>query len=73
MPKGRGTTIGLGAFGRHAPVDRHADETLRRVLRAGRPLTEDAMPLALRNVLRHNNRSTVFQKVRQSRDGGGNR
>lgn len=52
MPKRRKTTIGRGALGQHVPVDLHADETLRRVLRAGRPLTEDAMFLALRNVLR---------------------
>lgn len=52
-------------------VDQHANETLRRILRNDHPLTEDAMFLALHNVLRSNNQSTVFQNVRHSKIVGG--
>ncbi len=71
--KRRRTNIGRGAFGRPVPADQHADEVLERILRKGRPLTEDAVFLGLYKILRNNNQSQLFQKVRSSKDLGGYR
>lgn len=69
----RKTTVGQGAFGHSVPPDQHATEVLGRIVRKGRPLTEDAVFLAMYHVLRRNNGSRIFQKVRESRDVGGHR
>ncbi len=69
----RRTRIGRGAFGRHVAPDVHATEVLGRILRRGRPLTEDAVFLAMHLVLRRNNRSQIFRNVRASKDVGGYR
>ena len=71
--KRRRTNIGRGAFGRPIPVDQHADEVLERIVRKGSPLTEDAVFLGLYKILRNNNQSQLFQKVRASKDVGGYR
>ena len=67
----RKTTIGRGAFGRTVSTDEHAAETLGRILSRGRPLTEDAVFLCMHHILRRNNASRIFQKVRESKDVGG--
>ena len=72
MPRRR-TTIGQGAFGRPVPVDQHAAEVLSRIVNRKLPITEDAAFLFLYHVLRRNNQSQIFQKVRASRDTGGYR
>ncbi len=59
----RRTTIGRGAFGRTVSTDEHAAETLGRILRRGRPLTEDALFLWMHHVLRRDHASRVYQKV----------
>ena len=69
----RKTTIGQGAFGRVVPADQHAAEVLGRIVNRGLPLTEDAVFLFLHHVLRRNNGSQIFQKVRASKDTGGYR
>ena len=69
----RKTTIGRGAFGRPVPFDQHAAEVLGRILRKGSPLTEDAVFLSMYLILRRNNRSQIFQKVRASKNLGGYR
>ena len=69
----RKTRIGRGAFGNHVPTDKHAAEVLGRILRKGRPLTEDAVFLAMYQVLRRNNNSQIFRNVRTSKDVGGYR
>ena len=69
----RRTTVGRGAFGHHVSTDQHATEVLGRILSRGLPLTEDAVFLAMHHVLRRNNGSRIFQKVRESRDVGGYR
>ena len=69
----RRTTVGRGAFGRPVPVDQHADEVLGRIIRKGRPLTEDAVFLGLYNILRRKNQSRLFRNVRVSKDVGGYR
>ena len=71
--KRRRTNIGRGAFGRLVPVDQHADEVLERIIRKGSPLTEDAVFLGLYKILRRENQSQLFQKVRASKDVGGYR
>ena len=65
--------MGRGAFGRHVPADHHATEVLNRILQKGRPLTEDAVFLAMHHILRRNNGSHIFQKVKASKDVGGYR
>ena len=72
MPRRR-TTIGQGAFGRPVPVDNHAAEVLHRIVSRRLPITEDATFLFLYHVLRRNNNSRIFQKVRASKDTGGYR
>ena len=69
----RKTRIGRGAFGHKVPTDEHANEVLGRILRKGRPLSEDAVFLAMHHVLRRNNKSQVFRNVRASKDVGGYR
>ena len=69
----RKTTVGRGSFGHHVPTDWHADQILSRILRKGRPLTEDAVFLAMHHILKRNNGSQIFQKVRASKDVGGYR
>ena len=70
MPRRR-TAIGQGAFGRSVPFDRHAAEALGRMVNRRLPITGDATFLFLYHVLRRNNRSQIFRKVRASRDTGG--
>ena len=72
MPRRR-TTIGQGPFGRPVPVDQHAAEVLGRIVNRQLPITEDATFLFLYHVLRRNNDSQIFQKVRASKDTGGYR
>ncbi len=72
MPRRR-TTIGQGAFGRSVPVEQHATEVLGRIVNRRLPITEDATFLFLHHVLRRNNNSQIFQKVRASKDTGGYR
>lgn len=72
MPRRR-TTIGQGAFGRPVPIEQHVNEVLGRIVKGRLPLTEDATFLFLYHVLRRNNRSQIFQKVRASKDTGGYR
>ena len=67
----RKTRIGRGAFGHNVPTDAHVNEVLGRILRKGRPLTEDAVFLAMHHVLRRNNKSQIFRNVRASKDVGG--
>ncbi len=69
----RRTNLGRGSFGRHVPVDQHADEVLGRIIRKNSPLTEDAVFLGLYKILRSKNQSQIFQKVRVSKDVGGYR
>ncbi len=69
----RRTTIGRGAFGRPAPFDQHASEVLNRIMSKRLPITEDAVFLAMYQILRRNNQSEIFQKVRVSKDTGGYR
>ena len=72
MPRRR-TTIGQGAFGRPVPFEQHATEVLGRIVNRRLPITKDAAFLFLYHVLRRNNQSQIFQKVRASRDTGGYR
>ncbi len=72
MPRRR-TTIGQGAFGRPVPIDHHATEVLGRIVNGRHPITEDAAFLFMYHVLRRNNQSHIFQKVRASKDTGGYR
>ena len=72
MPRRR-TTIGQGAFGRPVPFEQHATEVLGRIVNQRLPITEDATFLFLYHVLRRNNNSHIFQKVRASKDTGGYR
>lgn len=72
MPRRR-TTIGQGAFGHPVSVDQHATEVLGRIVNRKLPITEDATFLFLYHVLRRNNDSEIFQKVRTSKDTGGYR
>ncbi len=67
----RKTVVGRGAFGHSVPIDQHATEILNRILGKGRPLTEDAVFLCMYHILRRNNGSQIFQKVRASKDVGG--
>ena len=60
-------------LGRLVPVDQHADKVLERIIRKGSPLTEDAVFLGLYKILRRENQSQLFQKVRASKDVGGYR
>ena len=69
----RRTAIGRGPFGRPVPFDRHATEVLGRIVSRQLPITEDAVFLFLYHVLRRNNQSQIFQKVRSSKDTGGYR
>ena len=69
----RKTTIGRGPFGRTISTDKHADEVLRRIRSKGLPLTEDAVFLYMNHILRRNNASRIFQKVRESKNVGGYR
>lgn len=69
----RRTTIGQGAFGRPVPFDQHATEVLGGIVNRGLPITEDAAFLFMYHVLRRNNHSRIFQKVRSSKDTGGYR
>ena len=55
------------------PADQHATEVLGRIVNRRLPLTEDAVFLFMHHVLRRNNRSQIFQKVRASKDTGGYR
>ena len=55
------------------PVDNHAAEVLHRIVSRRLPITEDATFLFLYHVLRRNNNSRIFQKVRASKDTGGYR
>lgn len=71
MPRRR-TTLGRGPLGTWVPVEQHAWEVLQRILTRGHPLTEDAVFLALFNVLRRKG-STIFQKVQVSKNTGGYR
>ena len=68
----RKTAIGIGPFGRPISPQAHAYEVLQRILSRGYPLTEDAVFLSMLNILLQKG-STVFQKVRTSRDLGGYR
>lgn len=69
----RKTTIGRGTFGRLVSFDQHATEVLGRIVNKRLPITEDATFLFLYHVLRRNNQSQIFQKVRGSKDTGGYR
>ena len=69
----RRTTIGRGAFGRDVPFDQHAAEVLDRIMSRRLPITEDAVFLSMYHILRRNNQSQIFQKVRSSKDTGGYR
>ena len=69
----RRTTIGRGAFGRYVPFDQHAAEVLDRIMSRQLPITEDAVFLSMYHILRRNNQSEIFQKVRISKDAGGYR
>ena len=66
----RRTTIGQGAFGRPVPFDQHAAEVLGRIVNRQLPITEDATFLFMYHVLRRNNQSMIFQKVRSSKNTG---
>ena len=69
----RKTTIGRGPFGRTISTDKHADEVLRRIRSKSLPLSEDAVFLCMYHILRRNNASRIFQKVRESKNVGGYR
>lgn len=69
----RRTTIGRGAFGRPVPFDQHATEVMDRIIDQRLPITEDAVFLFMYHILRRNNHSQIFQKVRSSKDTGGYR
>ncbi len=69
MPR-RTTTIGTGAFGRSIPKDYHEWDVVRRIIDGQKPLTEDAVFILLRQILRRNN-SIVLKAVRGSKDVGG--
>lgn len=71
MPR-RTTTIGQGAFGRGVDRDYHEWEVARRVIDRRLPLTEDAVFILMRQILRQN-KGTVLKVVRGSKDIGGYR
>ena len=66
----RKTTIGRGRFGHRVPFDQHVTDVLGRIVKGRLPLTEDAVFLYLYHVLRRNNGSQIFQKVRSSKSTG---
>ena len=66
----RKTTVGRGAFGHNVPAEQHATEILHRILSTGKPLTEDAVFLAMRHILAGKNSSRIFQKVGWSKNVG---
>lgn len=71
MPR-RTTTIGKGAFGRGISRDFHEWEVVRRIIDRRLPLTEDAVFILMRQILRRNN-GIVLKVVRGSKNVGGNR
>lgn len=71
MPR-RTTTIGQGAFGRYVDRDCHEWDVVRRIITRRLPLTEDAVFILLRHILRQNG-GKVLKAVRTSRDVGGQR
>jgi hypothetical protein len=73
MPSRRRTEIGVGSFGRWRDPHEHARETIRRIIARRLPLTEDAVFLLLMHQLKTIRNSTVFQKVKASKNTGGYR
>lgn len=71
MPR-RTTTIGQGAFGRGINKDFHEWEVVRRIISRRQPLTEDAVFILMRQILRQN-KGIVLKAVRGSKDVGGHR
>lgn len=71
MPR-RTTTIGTGAFGRSISKDYHEWEVVRRIIDKRLPLTEDAVFILMRQILRRNN-GIVLKAVRGSKDIGSHR
>ena len=69
MPR-RKIKLGRDPFGQPRQVDQHALEVLRRIIASENPFTEDAVLLAMWNILRQQ-RSQLFSEVRASKNVGG--